>query len=79
MPRITRLKPAPVAYPEGGGLKAMAMSNRKLQDLELAAHQAASDLKAAQIKAKHSKKSTPAAGKPKANPQGTIPKKPKGA
>lgn len=79
MARITRVKPAPLAYPNGGGLKAMAAKNSQEKKLELAVHEATTALNRYRIDKKFAPKPAQATGKVSKSPQGRIPKKPEGA
>lgn len=79
MARITRVKPAPLAYPNGGGLKAMAASAGKEKQLELAVHEAQTELNRFRINKKFAAKPASTKGKVSKSPQGRIPKKPEGA
>jgi hypothetical protein len=56
---ITKLDPAPLAYPNGGGLKAMATKPRESQRLEVEALEAKHKVEIAKLKEKHSKENKP--------------------
>ena len=56
----TRLQPAPVTYPTGGGLAQMAASKNKIKEHEINVAKAKHDLEMAKIHQKHSQKATSA-------------------
>lgn len=56
----TKLKPAPVTFPDGGGLSAMATKPRESQQLEVDAMEAKHKAELAKLKEKHSKENKPA-------------------
>lgn len=58
--RETKLKPAEIKYPNGGGLKAMANKRTTTQSLEMDLLQKKHELEMAKLKEKHA-----AANKPK--------------
>jgi hypothetical protein len=55
----TRLTPAPVAFPNGGGLKAMANKNSKRHQLERDALAAKHEVERAKLQEKHANESKP--------------------
>jgi len=60
---ITKLDPAPLAYPNGGGLKAMATKPRESQRLEVEALEAKHSAELARLTEKHSKENKPVTSK----------------
>jgi hypothetical protein len=60
---ITKLDPAPLAYPNGGGLKAMGTKPRESQRLEVEALEAKHKAEIARLKEKHSKENKPVTSK----------------
>jgi hypothetical protein len=54
--KVTRLKPAPLAFPNGGGLAAMATKTNKIKEQELRVAEEQHRLKIAQINEKHKPK-----------------------
>ena len=67
---FTKLKPAPLAYPNGGGLAAMANKPRASQKLEVEAMEAKHKAELAKLKEKHAKESAPRPMTPKVNKNG---------
>ena len=67
---FTKLKPAPLAYPNGGGLAAMANKPRASQRLEVEAMEAKHAAELAKLKEKHSKENAPKPMTPKAKSNG---------
>jgi hypothetical protein len=63
----TKLKPAPVKFPNGGGLSAMANKPRESQRLEVEAMEAKHKAELAKLKEKHANENKPAV-KPTAKP-----------
>jgi hypothetical protein len=63
----TKLKPAPLKYPNGGGLAAMATKPRASQKLEVEAMEAKHAAELAKLKEKHAAANKPAPVKAKAN------------
>ena len=61
---LTKLKPAPLAYPNGGGLASMATKPRASQKLEVEAMEAKHAAELAKLKEKH-------AGENKSKPMST--------
>ena len=57
---LTKIKPAPLAYPDGGGLKTMANRTPESQKLEMEALEAKHKVEKAKLAEKHA-----AANKPK--------------
>jgi hypothetical protein len=55
---VTKLKPAPLAYPNGGGLAAMATKPRASQKLEVEALQKKHEVELAKLQEKHSKENS---------------------
>ena len=55
---LTKLKPAPLKYPDGGGLKAMATKPRASQQLEVEAMEAKHKVELAKLKEKHAKENS---------------------
>lgn len=55
---LTRLKPAPLTYPNGGGLASMATKPRQSQKLEVEAMQKKHEAELAKLKEKHSKENS---------------------
>lgn len=51
-----KLEPAPLAYPNGGGLQAMATQKNSLKEKELALAKAKNELEIARIHQKHATK-----------------------
>ena len=62
----TRLKPAPLTYPNGGGLKAMATAP-KSQKLEVEALQKKHEVEMQKLREKHASSNKPAQPKAKKN------------
>jgi hypothetical protein len=62
----TKLKPAPLKFPNGGGLKAMA-TGPKSQKLEMEALQKKHEVEMQKLKEKHAAANKPAPVKAKAN------------
>lgn len=62
---LTKVTPAPLAYPNGGGLKNMASKAPASQKLEVEALQKKHEVEMAKLKEKHAKVNKPA--KTKAN------------
>jgi hypothetical protein len=58
---LTKLKPAPVAYPNGGGLKNMANGNGKRQKLEREALAKQHEVELAKLAEKHANENKPKA------------------
>lgn len=56
----TKVTPAPLAYPNGGGLKLMSKKPRESQRLELEALEAKHKAEIAKLKEKHSNVNAPA-------------------
>ena len=56
---LTKLKPAPVPYPNGGGLKSMNKRQPASQKLEVEALQKKHEAELARLKEKHSKENKP--------------------
>jgi hypothetical protein len=56
---LTRLKPAPLQFPNGGGLQAMAKGNSKVQKLERDALEAKHEVERAKLADKHAKENKP--------------------
>jgi hypothetical protein len=54
---VSKLEPAPLSYPNGGGLKAMADASQASLEEKLQAHDLASSIKRKQIIESHNKKS----------------------
>lgn len=79
MARVTRLKPAPLTYPNGGGLKAMGAAKSKEKQLELAVHDAKKALDRYRIDKKYTAKPSAGSAAFKTSPVGRTPKKPEGA
>jgi hypothetical protein len=64
---LTKLKPAPLAYPNGGGLAAMANKSKPSQKLEVDAMEAKHKAELAKLKEKHAKDNKPVMPKAKTN------------
>jgi hypothetical protein len=79
MARVTRIKPAPLAYPNGGGLKAMGTARNKERQLEVALHEAKMALDRHRIDKKYTAKPSAGSVTPKTSTVGRTPKKPEGA
>ena len=60
---INKLAPAPLAYPNGGGLKAMSTKAPKSQSLEIEALQKKHEVEIQKLKEKHAKVNSPAKAK----------------
>lgn len=60
----TKVAPAPLAYPNGGGLKMPANKPRESQQLEVEALEAKHKAEIAKLKEKHAKVNSPAKTKP---------------
>jgi len=58
---LTKLEPAPVAYPNGGGLKNMANGNSKRQKLEREALLKQHEVEIAKLAEKHANENKPKA------------------
>jgi hypothetical protein len=56
----TKLAPAPLAYPDGGGLKNMATKAPKSQSLEVEALKKKHEVELAKLQEKHAKVNKPA-------------------
>jgi len=56
---LTKLTPAPLAYPNGGGLKIMGNKPRESQKLEVEALEAKHKAELAKLKEKHAKENKP--------------------
>jgi hypothetical protein len=56
---LTKLKPAPLTYPNGGGLASMATKPRESHKLEVAALEAKHAAELAKLKEKHAGASKP--------------------
>ena len=56
---LSKLGPAPLTYPNGGGLKAMATKPRASQKLEVEAMQAKHEAELAKLKEKHANEYKP--------------------
>ena len=54
--RPTKLKPAPLAFPNGGGLEHMTSQSNKVKEQEIRVAEEQHKLKIAQIEAKHAPK-----------------------
>ena len=65
MPKPSKIKPAPVPFPNGGGIKAMSGSNSKRQTLEREALAKQHEVAMAKLAEKHAKENTPKSGKVK--------------
>jgi hypothetical protein len=57
----TKLEPAPLSFPDGGGLKAVATRGNKIKQQEIRVAEEQHKLKLAQIEEKHKPKATPKA------------------
>jgi len=57
---LTRLKPAPLAFPNGGGLKAMTARKNEIKDKQIKLAQAKLELEIAKIEKQH--RATPKTG-----------------
>ena len=55
----TKLKPAPVTFPDGGGLSAMTTKPRESQQLEVEAMEAKHKAELAKLKEKHASSNKP--------------------
>lgn len=55
---VTKLKPAPLTYPNGGGLAAMATKPRASQKLEVEALKKKHEVELAKLQEKHSKENS---------------------
>ena len=55
----TKLKPAPIKYPNGGGLASMSTKPRESQKLEVDAMEAKHKAELAKLKEKHAKENKP--------------------
>ena len=55
----TKIKPAPLAYPNGGGLKIMGSQAPKSQKLEVEALKKKHEVELAKLQEKHSKVNSP--------------------
>jgi len=67
---FTKLKPAPLAYPNGGGLAAMANKPRASQKLEVEAMEAKHKAELSKLKEKHAKENAPKTMTPKVKANG---------
>jgi hypothetical protein len=56
---VTKLKPAPLAYPNGGGLKSMANKAPASQKLEVEALKKKHEVELAKLQEKHAKVNQP--------------------
>jgi hypothetical protein len=56
---LTKLKPAPLKYPDGGGLSTMTTKPRESQQLEVDAMEAKHKAELAKLKEKHAKENQP--------------------
>jgi len=56
---LSKLEPAPLAYPNGGGIAAMASKKPQSQRLELEALEAKHKVDIAKLKEKHAKANAP--------------------
>ena len=56
---LTKLKPAPLAFPNGGGLKAMANKKPESQRLEVEALAKKHEAEMAKLKEKHASQNKP--------------------
>jgi hypothetical protein len=61
----TKIKPAPLAYPNGGGLKTMASQAPKSQKLEMEALQKKHEVEIQKLKEKHAFSNKPKSVKAK--------------
>jgi len=59
----TKLKPAPVKYPDGGGLASMATQPKESHKLEVEAMEAKHKAELAKLKERHAKVNNPKAAK----------------
>jgi hypothetical protein len=60
---ITKILPAPLAYPNGGGLKTMANKKPESQKLEMEALEAKHKVEIAKLSEKHAKSNKPVKAK----------------